>query len=449
MKRFLRWYFKTPLILRIIVSFVVGSLVGGILWYLSQRTGGTEVTGTTALEKVIPYISPFGQVFVHMLKMIVVPIIFFSLVVGASSLAISRFGRIGLKTILWYLFCSLVAAVLGTSLALAISPGAGADLDAWQELVGIKGEQADELAREASAEGTLSQLLLNLFRNPFEALATGNFLPIIVFAIMFGLAMRVLIEAGGEQRVSRLEMLGSLLEACRDAMFKLVDWILEYSPIGVLALTIVNFALYGPSIVGPYVSVTVGVVLGIITMVFVVYPLLLWVVTRQNPLGVLKRIKEPMIMAFITRSSAATLPVSIKTAEEELKIRNELASFSLPLGATVNMDGVCVHLPMFAVLAANMFGIELTLGSLTLLVITTVLSSIGAGGVPGGSLMLLFIILETMGLSGQQVAVIVALALGINPILDMFETMNNITGDLVCSYAVATNEGLVDVESSA
>jgi Na+/H+-dicarboxylate symporter len=265
---------------------------------------------------------------------------------------------------------------------------------------------------------------------------------------MFGLAMRVLIEAGSEQRVSRLEMLGSLLEACRDAMFKLVEWILEYSPIGVLALTIVNFALYGPSIVGPYVSVTAGVVLGIITMVFVVYPLLLWAVTRHNPLGVLKRIKEPMIMAFITRSSAATLPVSIKTAEEELKIRNELASFSLPLGATINMDGVCVHLPMFAVLAANMFGIELTLGSLTLLVITTVLSSIGAGGVPGGSLMLLFIILETMGLSGQQVAVIVALALGINPILDMFETMNNITGDLVCSYVVATNEGLVDVESS-
>jgi len=154
-------------------------------------------------------------------------------------------------------------------------------------------------------------------------------------------------------------------------------------------------------------------------------------------------------MAFITRSSAATLPVSIKTAEEELKIRNELASFSLPLGATINMDGVCVHLPMFAVLAANMFDIKLTLTSLVVLVITTVLSSIGAGGVPGGSLMLLFIILQTMGLSSQQVAVIVALALGINPILDMFETMNNITGDLVCSYAVAANEGLVNARQDS
>ena len=448
MKRLLQWYFNISLILRIIVCFIVGSLIGGALWYLSQRTAGAELTFPTASERAIPYISPFGQVFVQMLKMIVVPIIFFSLVVGASSLPIRRFGRIGLKTILWYLFCSVVAAVLGTCLALVINPGSGADLDAWQKLVGIKGVQADDIAREATGEGTLSQILLNLFRNPFEALATGNFLPIIVFAIMFGLAMRVSIEAGGEQRASRLELLGNLLEACRDAMFKLVDWILEYSPIGVLALTIVNFAVYGPSIVGPYVSVTIGVVLGITTMVFIVYPVLLWIVTRRNPLEVLKRIREPMIVAFITRSSAATLPVSIKTAEEELKIRNELASFSLPLGATINMDGVCVHLPMFAVLAANMFDIELSIGSLTLLVVTTVLSSIGAGGVPGGSLMLLFIILETMGLSSQQVAVIVALALGVNPILDMFETMNNITGDLVCSYTVATNEGLVGAESN-
>jgi len=373
----------------------------------------------------------------------VVPIIFFSLVTGASSLPIKRFGRIGLKTILWYLLCSLLAAILGTVVALTVRPGAGADLEAWRDLVPAEEAQAQELAQESTPEGTLSQLLLNLFRNPFEALSTGNFLPIIVFAIMFGLAMRVLIEGDDKRVAGRLEKLSDLLEACRDAMFKLVDWVLEYSPIGVLALTIVNFGLYGPSIVGPYVSVTVGVILGIMAMVFVVYPVLLWIITRRSPLEVLKAIKEPMIMAFITRSSAATLPVSIKTAEEELKVRNELASFSLPLGATINMDGVCVHLPMFAVLAANLFGVQLTLGSLIVLVVTTVLSSIGAGGVPGGSLMLLFLILETMGLNGQQVAVVVALALGINPILDMFETMNNVTGDLVCTYTVATNEGLV------
>lgn len=442
MTTLLRLYLRTSLIVRILAGFLIGSMIGVLFWALSRSTE------LTVSETAIGTIAPFGQVFVHMLRMIVVPIIFFSLVVGASSLPIRKFGRIGVKTIGWYLLTSLLAAALGTVLALVLDPGAGTELDAWRLLAGLQTTEAAEIAEDVIDQGVLSQILLNLFRNPFEALAEGNFLPIIVFAILFGLAIRVSIEAGDALRVKRLESLVDLLEACRDAMFKLVDWILEYSPIGVLALSIVNFGLYGPSIVGPYVSVTLGVVCGIAAMVFVVYPLLLWAVTRQNPINVLRRIKEPMIMAFITRSSAATLPVSIKTAEGELGIHNELASFSLPLGATINMDGVCVHLPMFAVLAANLFDVPLTLGTLVVLVMTTVLSSIGAGGVPGGSLMLLFIILESMGLGAEQVAVIVALALGINPILDMFETMNNVTGDLVCSYAVAGNESLIQPDST-
>ncbi len=227
----------------------------------------------------------------------------------------------------------------------------------------------------------------------------------------------------------------------------MVDWILEYSPIGVLALSITNFGLYGPNIVGPYISVTLGVITGILMMVFVVYPILLFAVTRQNPYRIMKGMDEAMITAFITRSSAATLPVSLHTVQEKLKVRSELASFSLPLGATINMDGVCVHLPMFAVLAANMFHIPLTLTGLIVLVITTVLASIGAGGVPGGSIMLLFIILQTMGLDSTQIAVIVALAMGINPILDMFETANNVTGDMVCTYTVAHNEKLIDQQT--
>ena len=443
MKRIVQLYLGTSLVLRIMVCFVAGSAIGGVLWYASSATGRPVAQG------LMPYISPFGAVFVHMLKMIVIPVIFFSLVVGAASLPISKFGRVGLKILGWYLSCSILAAAVGVCLALLISPGGGAELDAWRDMAGALGAQADELAGQAAAEGALSQVLFNLFKNPFEALSTGNFLPIIVFSILFGLAIRASIEAAAEKKSAvRLEMLEDLFKAGRDAMFKLVDWILEYSPIGVLALSIMNFGLYGPSIVGPYVRVTLGVVFGIMAMIVVVYPILVIVITRQNPLRVFKRIQEAMIMAFITRSSAATLPVSIKVAREELRIREELAGFSLPLGATINMDGVCVHLPMFAVLAANMFGIHLTPAGLIILVITTVLASIGAGGVPGGSLMLLFVILGTMGLTGEQVAVIVALALGINPILDMFETMNNVTGDLVCTYAVAHSEGLIDTDGN-
>ncbi|MBN2375983.1 MAG: dicarboxylate/amino acid:cation symporter [Sedimentisphaerales bacterium] len=440
MTRILKAYLKTSIILRIFIAFALGAAIGGFFWHLdkSNQTALAQNTG--------PYISPFGTIFVHMLQMIVIPVIFFSLVTGAASLPIKKFGRIGIKTILWYLACSLIAAVVGTFIALAVNPGSK-NIDSWQDVAGVKQAQADEIIQTVSTEGALTKILLNLFKNPFEALSTGNFLSIIVFAILFGLALRVTIEAAqNDQTVKQLEMLENLFIAARETMFKIVDWILEYAPIGVVALTIINFGMYGPDIVGPYISVTLGVIAGISVMVFGVYSIMLWIITRHNPFIIFKKIREAMLMAFITRSSAATLPVTIKVAEEKLNIRNELAGFSLPLGATINMDGTCVQLPMFAVLAANMFGITLTPAGLAILVITTVLASIGAGGVPGGSLMLLFIVLETMGLNPDQVAIIVALALGINPILDMFETANNVTGDLVCTFAVAHNENLINSE---
>ncbi len=439
MTTILRRYFSTSLLVRILAAFVIGSAAGGALWFLSVDS----VRPVSA--EIIPYIAPFGTLLVNMLKMIVVPVIFFSLVAGAASLPIKRFGRIGVKVLGWYLFCSLLAAGVGTVLALLVNPGGGSELQGWQELTATLGSQSAQLEESAETGGAFLDLLLGMFQNPFKALSSGNFLPIIVFSVLFGLGIRVSIEASSDAaQVRRMETLLEVLNAARDAIFKMVDWILEYTPIGVLALSVTNFGLYGPNIVGPYVSVTLGVVGGILVMVVLVYPALLFAVTRQNPFRIMKGMEEAMITAFMTRSSAATLPVSIRTMEEDLRVRNELASFSLPLGATVNMDGVCVHLPMFAVLAANMFDLELTAGGLVVLVLTTVLASIGAGGVPGGSIMLLFIILQAMGLGAEQVAIIAALALGINPILDMFETANNVTGDMVGTYAVARMEGLVE-----
>jgi Na+/H+-dicarboxylate symporter len=227
-------------------------------------------------------------------------------------------------------------------------------------------------------------------------------------------------------------------------LFVMVDWIMDYAPIGILTLTIVNFTKYGPDLAGPYFNIAIGVIIGIGLMIFVVYTGLIALLTRTNPFRFFKFAQEAMITAFVTRSSGATLPVSLKTAIDDLKIRKELAEFSLPLGATVNMDGVCIHLPMFAILAANLFGVELAFSSLLVLVITTVLAAVGAGGVPGGSLMLLFIILNSMGLDETQISQVVAFALGINPILDMFETMNNVTGDLSCTYIVACKEKMIE-----
>ena len=165
--------------------------------------------------------------------------------------------------------------------------------------------------------------------------------------------------------------------------------------------------------------------------------------SNRNMDKFLSRIRQPILTAFVTRSSAATLPVSFD-AMNEIGVAKSLSSFSLPLGATVNMDGVCVHLPVFVILAANMFDLHLGAGQLLFLVISIMFASVGAGGVPGGSVFLLFMVLENMGLQTDQVAMIVALALGINPILDMFETCCNVTGDNVCTYIVAKKNGLIE-----
>jgi len=421
------------LVWMILGAFVLGLGVGIILWQT-----GINISG------YVTWVSPFGQILVAMLKMIVIPVIFLSLISGAASLPTKEFGKIGIKVIVWYFLTSLFAAVVGSFLAVAFNPGSGTSHAEWEALM-----QAENSGAAPAAGGSLADVFLSMFQNPFHALANGNFLAIIVFSIAFGIGLKIISEREDGKLREGVSLFLNILETCKETVFKMVDWILAYSPIGVFCLTSVNFAQYGSSLFGPYVMPTVGVVLGVLGMMFVVYPLMVVLATRKNPFAVLAKIKEPILTSFVTRSSAAALPVSLKTAHDELKIKDTLASFALPLGSTVNMDGVCVHLPMFAVLAANMFGAQLSFTALFVLVITTVLASVGAGGVPGGSLMLLFIILQNMNLGTGQIALIVGLALGINPILDMFETMNNVTGDLVCTYCVAEMTDMIEKDESS
>jgi len=411
----------------ILGAFILGLGVGIMLWKLDTGVG-----------YYVTYVSPFGDVLVAMLKMIVIPVILLSLISGAASLPTKEFGKIGVKVLVWYFVTSLFAAIVGSALAVWFNPGSGASKDAWALM--------QQGAQTVNAQGanSLVQVFLGMFQNPFASLASGNFLAIIVFSIGFGIALKIVSETGTQNIREGAFTFLSIIETCKEAVFKIVDWILAYSPIGVFCLTSVNFAQYGTHLVGPYVSLTLGVVIGILSMVFVVYPLMILVSVRKNPISILVKMQDPMLTSFVTRSSAAALPVSLRVAKEELHIDEKLSSFSLPLGSTVNMDGVCVHLPMFAVLAANLFGMPISFTALFILVVTTVLVSVGAGGVPGGSLMLLFIILQNMNLGTDQIAIIVGLALGINPILDMFETMNNVTGDLVCTYCVAKMSDMVE-----
>ena len=413
---------RVPLVWRILSGFVLG-IVGGLL---AQRSLSPD-----ALSHILPVLAPFGGVLVAMLKMVVYPIIFFSLVMGAASLPLRQSGKVGGTVLVWYALTSLVAAVLGVALALALNPSmtqagtaASAHAAAAQEMLG-----------RSQGGGTFASFFLGLFVNPFEALARGSFLPIIVFSILVGIAARCLLDSGDAKAEGPVRALLTVCDGAQRVAFKLIDWVMLYFPIGVFALTFTNFAENGPLLFGPYLRIVSCVLACVLVMIFIVYPAAIAVFRRENPFRVLARLRGPILTAFVTRSSAATLPVSFR-AMDEAGVPRAISSFSLPLGATVNMDGVCVHLPVFAILAANMFGLELTAVQLLTLVVSVMFASVGAGGVPGGSVFLLFMVLENMGLPADQVTLVVALALGINPILDMFETCCNVTGDNVCTYIV-------------
>ncbi len=413
----------------IFISFIVGSLLGIFLQILNSKY---QIDFSFIVNRVI---NPFGIVFVKMLKMIVIPIVFFSLFQGASNLELKKFGRIGIKIILWYLGTSFFAAIIGTIVAFIVNPGSYSlvDINKINLLSGVKVN---------ATKISFSEIILNIFENPFSALSNGNFLGIIFFAIISGISYRLLLDS---ERINN-DIISQLINQINLILYKIVDFILLYAPFGVFCLSIVNFYNFGIGLIRPYFKIAIGVIFSILLMIFVVYSGIVFLFTKTSPFTFLKKIKNVLLTAFVTRSSAATLPVSLRTAIENLRVRKEVAEFSLPLGATINMDGVCVHLPMFVILAANLFSIHLTLGSIIILIITTVLAAIGAGGVPGGSLILLFIVLGSLGINESQQALIISFAMGINPILDMFETTNNVTGDIMCTYVVSKNEGLVNEE---
>ena len=410
---------------KILAGFALGTLAGLAL---------SEFASPETVKRVVPFVAPFGNVLVAMLKTVVYPIIFFSLVCGAASLSLRESGRVGGNVLLWYFATSLFATAFGIFMAMLMNPTLPV-----QGAQAMAAGQAEGVRAMSSAGGGASfgAFLTGVFQNPFKALADGNFLAIIVFAIGFGLAARVVIDTSGDEHVVRsVRLLLDAFAGAEKAAFKLIEWVVLYFPFGVFALTLCNFAQNGTLLFGPYARITLAVVVGVVGMIFVVYPLAIAAFCRENPLPAMLKMKDAMLTAFVTRSSAATLPISFR-AMDELGVKRSLSSFSLPLGATVNMNGVCVHLPVFVILAANLFGRPIGIAQLAMLCLSILFASIGAGGVPGGSVFLLFMVLESMGLSPDPVSLVVALALGINPVLDMFETCCNVAGDNVCTYIVS------------
>ncbi|MBE6411589.1 MAG: dicarboxylate/amino acid:cation symporter [Opitutales bacterium] len=424
---------KISLLLWNVAGFILGALAG----ILAKLIFGDD---KDLFNTIISAISPFGSVLVAMLKTIVIPIVFFSLILGASSLPLKKFGRLGAKVILFYLTTSIFATLFGLFVASMFSPTVDNVSCATAPLM----QQVDSMKTSMkSGTNMLVDLFLSAFVNPFQALAEARFFAIIVFAILFGLASRAVIESTKASEHEGIVKMLQVFDGIEKSIFKIVSWLLYYFPIGIFSLTFVNFAVYGADLFSSYAEIAMCVIVGIMLMIFVIYPAIIFITCRENPYKILAKIRAPIITAFVTRSSAATLPVSIETANDTLKVKPEISSFALSLGATINMDGVCLHLPVFVILSAGIFGLDITMSQMFLVVASVVLVSIGVGGVPGGSIFLLFMVLDVLHLSPEQTATIVALSLGINPLLDMFETACNVAGDNVGNYVVAKTSGMM------
>lgn len=408
---FWQLYKSKPLVLRIGIAFILGSLLGLFL-------------GESVLV-----IEPLGTLFIKLLKMIVIPIVFLTLVAGMRSLTPSKLGRVGGQTVALYLITTAVAIVIGLITANIIAPGIGLTLPL----------EAEIMTKEAPS---LAEVFMNIVpANPFSAFAEGNVLQTIFIAIVFGLALAVLQEKAEGSVKDGVESIFNIVEAGAEAMFKVVWGVMEYGVIGVFALMASVFAKTGINALMPFAKLILSLFIAVIvhialTHLLVIVKLLL----KQKPTSFLAGVKDAMITALSIRSSSGTLPVSMANAEDNLCIDEEIYSFTLPLGATINMDGTAMYQGVAAVFAANLIGQSLTIAQQATIVVTAVLASIGTAGVPGSGLIMLTLVLTQLGLPLS----VVGFVAGIDPILDRFRTVNNVTGDLAVTALVAKWNDAID-----
>ena len=423
----LDWYFKSNLLSRIMIALVAGVVVGIALGYGDPDTVKAFVANTKV----------FGDIFIRLLKMIVVPVILFSLISGAASIAPSKLGRVGVKIIAFYMATSALSVSLGLFFANLIQPGNGLGL------IGTAGVQG-----KAAAAPSLATVFLNIIpTNPAESLAKGDVLPIIFFAMLFGLAISFLKDSKDESLVKSAGTLHEMVNAAAETMYKIVNGIMQYAPIGVFFLISIVFAQQGPKALGPLLMVTLTVYLALIALTVIGYGGLL-AVFRMGFFKFLKGANEAMITAFVTRSSSGSLPVTMRVCEEKLSIPRSISSFTLPLGATINMNGTAIYLGVCAMFIGYAIGQPLTFAQQMTVVTTATLAAIGTAGVPGAGAIMLLMVMESIGLkveAGSAVAAGYAMILGIDALLDMGRTCLNVTGDMVCTAIVAKGEDEMDM----
>lgn len=420
---------KLPLYAKILIGMLVGVVLGivavltGIGWIVSD------------------WIKPFGLIFLNLLKLVAMPLIFASLVTGVAGLTdITKLSRMGLKTISYYLVTTVIAITVGLLLVNLLKPGKSFP---EQKRVEILEQYAQDIEVRKFAldniksDGPLNFLVDIVPENIVSAASDNtNMLQVIFFAILFGLALVLL-------KNPRVEVVKDFVSGFNDVILKIIDFIMQFAPIGVMALLsglVVDFSgdNVGDSLqlfatLGLYALV---VIVGLLFMALIVYPTFLRLFAGIHFRDFYKTMLPVHLVAFSTSSSAATLPVTMEQVEKGLGVSNEVTSFVLPIGVTINMDGTSLYQAVAAVFIAQVFGIDLTLGQQLIIILTATLASIGSAGVPGAGMVMLIIVLNAVGLPVEGLALILA----VDRPLDMLRTVLNVTGDAMVATIVAKTE---------
>lgn len=399
------------------------------------KEGGfvTAPTPTSGIGiTVIEWLSPIGKIFMRLIKMVIVPLVFASLLVGVASLGdIRKLGRLGGRTLLVYMITTALAITVGLLLAQLVEPGSFMDAaDKARLTAQFESAAGAKVASAAAAPSTLDNILNIIPANPMGSLSSGNMLQIIFFAALFGVALTLL---GAEEA----KPVVVFFDKVQLAMIQIIHIVMMMAPYGVAALIAEVVGNSGASVLLALLGYGATVVLGLAIHGGVIYGALVKFVARLPWIDFMRAIRPAQLIAFSTSSSSAALPVSMECAEENLRVSNPIASFVLPLGSTVNMDGTALYQGVAAVFIAQVFGIDLTVGDQLSIVLAATMASVGAAGVPGAGMITLAMVLTSAGIP----TVGIALILGMDRLLDMFRTAVNVTGDLTVTAMMATLEG--------
>ncbi len=405
---------------KIFIALIVGAIFGVVIHYVIPAS---DFKDKFVVEGVLYVV---GQGFIRLMQMLVVPLVFCSLVCGSMAIGDTKtLGKVGIKTVCFYIATTAIAVVIALSIAYLINPGIGLDMDSVQK---------SEVTSTAEKTDMVETLLNIIPKNPIGSMAAGDMLPIIVFALFVGI---MLAKLG-----NKADVVANFFSQFNDVMMEMTMAIMKIAPIGVFCLIARTFATVGFSAFKPMIKYMGSVTLALVIQCFVIYQILLFIFTRLNPIKFIKKFLPVMGFAFSTATSNATIPLSIDTLNKKMGVSKQISSFTVPLGATVNMDGTSIMQGVAVVFISQAFGIDLTIGNLATVVLTATLASIGTAGVPSVGLVTLAMVLTSVGLPTEGIALI----MGIDRILDMIRTAVNITGDAVCTTIVAHQEGALDKE---